>query len=197
VSIAIRTEHLLLRPWRRDDLAPLSAILADPLVARYLIGHPFSADEARAAFERRFEHWERNGFGFWAVETLDQPRLLGWAGLQCASAFLGYETDVEVGWTLAREVWGRGYATEAGTASLAFGFQQLALPRIVAMRDPANQRSDAVMQRLGMREAGSTTTSHGDPVSVRILWREEWVARQGAVGRADEGHERKKAQVLR
>jgi len=197
VSIAIRTERLLLRPWRRDDLAPLSAILADPLVARYLIGHPFSADEARAAFERRFEHWERHGFGFWAVETLEESRLLGWAGLQCASAFLGYESDVEVGWTLARDVWGRGYATEAGEASLVFGFQQLVLPRIVAMRDPENRRSEAVMQRLGMREAGSTTTSHGDPVCVRILLREEWVAHEGAVGRVDVGHERKKAQVLR
>ena len=95
-------------------------------------------------------HLDRAGFGLWAVEVRGGPAFIGYVGLQAPSFAAPFTPCVEIGWRLARETWGHGYATEAARACLEHGFGALALPEVLAFTVPANVRSRAVMRRLGM-----------------------------------------------
>jgi RimJ/RimL family protein N-acetyltransferase len=99
-----------------------------------------------AAFQAEFD---QRGYGWWAVEVLATSEFIGFTGLDLVDEDMPF-TGVEIGWRLARSAWGHGYATEAALASLAFGFDTLALSEIVAMTPTANLRSQAVMRRIGM-----------------------------------------------
>jgi RimJ/RimL family protein N-acetyltransferase len=94
--------------------------------------------------------WPKHGFGLLAVTERETGRLIGEAGLQ----YLEEGPDIEVGYTLARAAWGRGYATEAAGAILRWGFAGLRLHRIVAVADPANAASLRVLEKLGMGRIG-------------------------------------------
>ncbi|MFD7416419.1 GNAT family N-acetyltransferase [Kitasatospora purpeofusca] len=144
----LHTDRLLIRRWRESDLEPWAAMNADPEVRQHL-GEPLSrerSDESVARFEADFD---RRGYGWWAVEVRETGEFIGFAGLDD----IDYEAPfagVEIGWRLARSAWGRGYATEAARAVLAFGFDTLELPEILAVTTATNLRSQAVMTRLGM-----------------------------------------------
>ena len=97
------------------------------------------------------EGFEGRGYGLWAVQVRATGALAGFTGLQDVPFEAHFTPAVEVGWRLARPAWGKGYATEAAKAALTFGFADLRLPEIVAMIVPANRRSRAVAERLGMR----------------------------------------------
>jgi RimJ/RimL family protein N-acetyltransferase len=148
------TDRLLLRRWRAEDRESLAAIHADPEVMRYIgsgavLGRGFS-DDLLGRFERE---WDTRGFGLWAVTLRsagpDAP-LLGFCGLTVPMFLPSVPSAVEVGWQLAREAWGFGYATEAAFAALEFGFQEHAIEEIVAIINPENERSLRVATRLGM-----------------------------------------------
>ena len=94
-------------------------------------------------------HWDATGWGLWAVELPGATPFVGFVGLWPASQVLGWES-VEVGWRLAREHWGHGYATEAAREALRFGFADLGLEEIVSFTVPQNVRSIAVMDRIGL-----------------------------------------------
>ena len=139
----LRTERLLLRQWRDDDLAPFAALNADPVVMEHFPG--LMSREASDAFaESNRERIAERGWGLWAVEA--EGRFIGFVGLNPPSFMPG----VEVGWRLERAAWGRGYATEAARAAIAFGFDELDLPEIISFTATTNVRSQRVMQRLGM-----------------------------------------------
>lgn len=148
----LQTERLLLRRWRERDREPFAAMNADPEVMRHF---PAPLDRAGSdrlvdVIEGRFEH---DGFGLWAVEPLtgdDAGRFAGFAGLTPAPDQMPFSPAVEVGWRLSCWSWGRGYATEAGLASLAFAFGDLVMEEIVSFTTTTNDRSMAVMGRLGM-----------------------------------------------
>ncbi|MGW3729076.1 GNAT family N-acetyltransferase [Streptomyces sp. NPDC000851] len=144
----LRTDRLLLRDWRESDLAPWAAMNADPEVRRYFpdVLTKERTDAAAARFQAALE---RRGWGFWAVEVLDTGEFIGFTGLDPVEDGQPF-TGVEAGWRLARPAWGHGYATEAARAVLDFGFEQLALPEILAVTTATNLRSQAVMRRLGM-----------------------------------------------
>jgi len=145
----IRTPRLLLRRWRETDLAPFAAMNADPRVVEHLPG-PMTS-EASDAFVARIEaNFVARGFDVFAVEVPDAAPLIGFVGLTAPRFEAAFTPCVEVGWRLAPEHWGRGYATEAARASLEFGFTRLALDEIVSFTVPANVRSRAVMDRIGM-----------------------------------------------
>jgi ribosomal-protein-alanine N-acetyltransferase len=93
---------------------------------------------------------EKQGWGLWAVEVIGGPSFIGFVGLNDPTFDAHFTPAVEVGWRLAREHWGQGYATEAGQAALDFGFDELALDQIVAMVGIGNSRSQRVAERLGM-----------------------------------------------
>jgi len=148
----VETERLLLRPWdRRTHADGLAAVNADAEVMEFInAGVPMTRVESRFTSDRVAEHWRTYGFGLWAAIEKASGRMVGFAGI-CHPLWLpGCERTVEIGWRLHREVWGRGYATEAGRAALQYGFERLDLAEIVAFIHPDNQRSLAVAGRLGL-----------------------------------------------
>ncbi len=147
------TDRLVLRRWRAEDREPFAAINADPEVMRFIgtgvMLERGPSDELLTRFER---DWEERGFGLWALSARDDPdeRLLGYCGLTVPMFLPAVLPAVEVGWRLARDAWGRGYATEAARAALAFGFEEHAIEEILSIVDPDNERSLRVCARLGM-----------------------------------------------
>jgi RimJ/RimL family protein N-acetyltransferase len=152
---SLETERLLLRPWRpAEDLDALAAVNGDPEVMRFVApNRPLTRAETEAQLERFVAHWDEHGFGLWAVVPRRAPdaRCIGFAGLAIPSFLPAVLPAVEVGWRLTAAAWGRGYATEAARASLAFGFERLALRSIVSIVDARNERSLRVCEKLGMR----------------------------------------------
>lgn len=152
----VETERLVLRPWAEDDVEALAAIFAEPAVWRYPFGRGFTRGETEHFLERQFDHWAAHGFGSWAAELKDGHALIGYIGLAVPTWLPQVMPAVEVGWRLHPQHWGRGLATEGGRASVRYGFEQLALDRIIAIAMPENVASRRVMTKLGMAEVSTT-----------------------------------------
>jgi RimJ/RimL family protein N-acetyltransferase len=149
------TERLLLERWAPEHAPGLAQVNARPEVMRYLNGGlALSRRESDAVSERVAEHWADHGFGLWAVILRESGRVVGFAGI-CHPLWLPQHAhEVEVGWRLHPDVWGQGYATDAGRQGLRFGFGDRGLREIMALVHPENHRSAAVARRIGMaREA--------------------------------------------
>jgi RimJ/RimL family protein N-acetyltransferase len=158
------TERLLLRGWRDEDLAPFVALCADPRVMRWIgRGRPQVREEAEAALSVLRGHWARHGFGLWAAEERASGELAGFIGLVRLDDGTG---DVEIGWRLRREVWGRGLATEGARVARDHAFGELGLPRLVALVHPENAPSLRVIEKLEMTLERRRTSRHGTPVLV-------------------------------
>jgi RimJ/RimL family protein N-acetyltransferase len=153
----LRTARCRLRTWRDDDLEPFAALNADPRVMEHFPAL-LSRAETSQMIERIRAHFDEHGFGLWALEI--DGALAGAVGLNRPTYQAPFTPCVEVGWRLAHAFWGRGYATEAARAALAYGFEQLALDEIVSLTVPANQRSRHVMEKLGMRHAARDDFDH-------------------------------------
>ena len=144
-SCVIETERLRLRMLRDSDLDDLAALFADPDVMRYVgNGQPSDRVEAEKALVSIIAHWEREGFGRWAIEEKQSKDFLGYGGLR---SLFG---TPEVVYHFAKRYWGKGLATEMARASLRFGFNQKGFKRIVAIAKPQNQASIHVMEKIGM-----------------------------------------------
>jgi len=145
----LETPRLLLRPWREPDLVAFAALNADPMVMEHFPSVlDRSASDALAG--RVQSHFDRYGFGLWAVELPGVEDFIGFIGLAVPSFTAHFTPCVEVGWRLARPHWGQGYATEGARAAVEFGFGRAGLREIVSFTPPANRRSRAVMERLHM-----------------------------------------------
>ncbi len=142
---SLTTERLVLRGWRGDDFEPYAAFLADPDVARYLSGEPMSRTDAWRNMAMMVGHWSLRGFGMWAVERKEDRAFIGRVGLFYPEGW----PALEVGWTLGKPYWGRGYATEAARAAMAYGFLTQGLERIVSVIHIDNKPSQALAERLG------------------------------------------------
>jgi RimJ/RimL family protein N-acetyltransferase len=147
--IEIETERLRLRQWIESDREPFARLNTDPRVMEFL---PSILDRAAsdAMIDRIQALISERGWGFWAVESKQDKQFIGFVGLHIPTADLPFAPCVEVGWRLAFEYWGKGYATEAAKAALKVGFDRLELPEIVSFTTIDNHRSSAVMERLGM-----------------------------------------------
>src|SRR5437762_123061 len=145
----IETSRLHLRPWRDQDLPAFAALNADARVMEFLPS-PLTRPESDARAASIREHFDRHGFGLWAVEIPGVVSFAGFVGLSVPTFQAHFTPCVEVGWRLAYEHWGQGYATEAATAAVDFGFTNCGLTEIVSYTVPANHRSRRVMERLGM-----------------------------------------------
>ncbi|MFF2041468.1 GNAT family N-acetyltransferase [Kitasatospora sp. NPDC058170] len=144
----LRTNRLTLRRWRDSDLEPWAAMNADPEVREHL-GDLLTSEQSQASMARFEAEFEERGYGWWAVEVQATGEFIGFAGLDQVDDDMPF-TGVEIGWRLARSAWGRGYATEAALAVLAYGFDTLEFPEILAVTTATNVRSQAVMRRIGM-----------------------------------------------
>ncbi|WP_030681347.1 GNAT family N-acetyltransferase [Streptomyces rimosus] len=144
----LHTERLILRRWRESDLGPWAAMNADPQVREHL-GDLLTREQSDVSVQRYEAGFDRRGYGWWALEVRATGEFIGFAGLDDTDDDMPFK-GVEIGWRLARPAWGRGYATEAARAGLAYGFDTLELPEILAVTTAANVRSQAVMRRIGM-----------------------------------------------
>lgn len=148
--IVATTGRLTLRHLRPEDAAPLLAVFGDAEVMRFGDG-PQPAAYVEAWVRRAIdEHYPAQGFGPYAVVERASGALLGYCGL-FAFPDVGGRPEIELGYRLARAAWGRGYATEAAAAARDHAFATLGLARLIALIDPANTRSVAVAQKIGMR----------------------------------------------
>ena len=182
----LHTARLCLRPWRAEDVDAFAAMSVDPHVMEFF---PKLLDRAEcdAAFERVTAHFAKHGFGFWAAELPGVAPFIGFIGLAVPRFEAHFTPCVEVGWRLAAEHWGRGYATEGARAALAFGFQRLKSSEILAYAVPANRRSLRVMEKLGMTHAAGDEFDHpqiaeGHPLQRHVIYRisvSKWAASIG------------------
>lgn len=147
-AMELRTERLWLRQWRDEDLDGWAAMNADPLVREFWPG-VLSREQAAVNLEGFRQVLAERGWGWWAVEVAATGEFIGMAGLDPVDEDAPVD-GVEVGWRLARSAWGHGYATEAARAVVAYGFEVLGLPEILAISVAGNVRSRALMERLGM-----------------------------------------------
>lgn len=146
----LHTKRLLLRRWTDDDREAFSQINADPEVMRYRF-KPLTRQESHELLDSIEACFDQHGFGQWAVERTEDGRVIGFIGLEVAGEEALFSPPVHIGWHLARDTWGCGYATEGATAALDYVFGAVGLPEVVAHTTRANERSQAVMRRLGMR----------------------------------------------
>ncbi len=169
------TKRLRLRMWRESDRVGFASINADPAVMEHFPGR-LSREESDALVEEIEAEFEREGFGLWAVEVRQSREFVGFVGLERVPFDAHFTPAVEVGWRLAHSAWGNGYATEAGHAALAFGFERLGLEEIVSFTAVSNARSRAVMERLGMSHDPADNFDHpnlapGDRLLRHVLYR--------------------------
>jgi RimJ/RimL family protein N-acetyltransferase len=146
------TERLLLRGFEQRDLDAYAAITADPEVMRYMGRGPFDRDEAWREIALYLGHFDLRGYTHWALELRETGQLVG----RCGPWFPEGWPELEVGWLLGREHWGKGYATEAGAAALDFAWRELGAERVISLVLPGNERSARVASRLGGKPAGRT-----------------------------------------
>ena len=173
---ALRTERLILRPFRGKDLPPYAALNAHPQVAE-MLGGPLSREESDDIALWANQLWGPAPFGLVAIERAADGAFLGMGGLH---HLRDRPADTEIGWRLDPAYWGQGYATEAGRAWLDHGFGPLGLERIISVTDEANVRSQAVMRRLGLsfleKDRIQDNGTWFDAI-VHAITREEWAAR--------------------
>jgi RimJ/RimL family protein N-acetyltransferase len=177
VERALETERLLLEPWSHAATELLVRLSADPRVMRHIgDGRCRPAGEARAAGARMTRHWHEHGFGWRAAVEKATRAHVGLVALSYAQpGTAGVATDdVELGWWLAPEAWGRGLATEGGLAVRDDAFERLGVASLVARLQPANAASARVAARLGMAHELDTTGAAGEAVAVYRLRRDEW-----------------------
>ena len=172
--VELRTRRLLLRHWQESDLVPFAALNADPEVMRCFPA-VLSREQSDALAQRVQAMIDQQGWGLWAVEVAERQQFIGFVGLNHAGFQAHFTPAVEVGWRLAQSAWGKGYATEAATAAIAFSFDELGLAEIVSFTAAVNQRSRRVMERLNMTHELSDDFDHPGvsegPLRLHVLFR--------------------------
>jgi RimJ/RimL family protein N-acetyltransferase len=171
----LRTPRLLLRRWRPDDRPEFARLNADPRVMEFM-PKILSREESDALADGIETRFIERGFGLWAVEVPDVAPFIGFIGLSVPRFSAPFTPCVEIGWRLAAEHWGRGYATEGARAALEFGFGPLGLSEVLSFTVPTNSRSRRVMERIGMIHSPADEFDHpllplGDPLRRHVLYR--------------------------
>jgi len=171
----IETERLLLREWLAEDLAPFAKINQDPKVLECLL-KPLSDEETANLVKDFQKHFQAHGYGFYACVPKETGICVGFVGLRVVPFKTHFTPAVEIGWRLASDAWGKGYATEAAKAVLTHAFEKLHLQEIVAFTVPKNFRSIRVMEKIGMSRDLEGDFEHplvpfGHPLRHHILYR--------------------------
>lgn len=146
----VTTNRLNLRPFAMSDVNTLHRILGDGDILQYFPNPEVpSKTRVKSIIKKQLDHWDKHGFGWWAVEPLNWHEMIGWCGLR----YLDETDEVEVAYLLGRNYWRQGLATEAARASLNFGFTDIKLEMIIAIVHPENRASRRVLKKLGMGNA--------------------------------------------
>lgn len=180
--LTLESARLLMRQWRDEDLPAFAAMCADPQVMRYFPAR-LSRLESAALIGRIRGHFAEYGFGLWALERKDTGEFIGLTGLMHVGFDAPFVPAVEIGWRLAREHWGLGFASEAAWTALRCAFDRLALDQVVAFTTHSNLPSQKVMQAIGMHPDPLGDFEHprlepGDALRPHVLYRisrEQWL----------------------
>ena len=149
----ITTERLGLRRWIDDDFLPFAKMNKDLEVMRYFPSL-LNDEETTAMMGRIKAHFDKHGFGLFALEKLSTKEFIGYAGFMVPSFESYFTPCIEIGWRLRKEDWGKGYATEAAKACLHYGFETLRFDKIYSFTSTINLKSEKVMQAIGMIKEG-------------------------------------------
>lgn len=165
------TARLALRAFTLADVMDIAALDGDPRVMRYIgDGSTGTRDDARAAIERVLRRYDEHpGTGVWHASRRDDGRFVGWVSLKHA----GDAPDIEIGYRLAHEAWGQGFATELARAMLRRGFAELGLDRIIGVTHPGNVASQRVLLKAGLRDEGYGRY-YGRELRLFALRRDAW-----------------------
>jgi RimJ/RimL family protein N-acetyltransferase len=168
----VETDRLTLRMLRETDFDAYAEMCADPDVMRYIgDGQPMARQMAWRNLAQMIGHWSLRGYGLWAAEERSSGDLVGRIGFWNPDGWPGFE----LGWTLRRTFWGRGYATEGARAALRLAFARLGRPHVISLIHPENAASIRVAERIGERQVGPTEVM-GKPALLFRVTREEWEA---------------------
>ncbi|MEP6949485.1 MAG: GNAT family N-acetyltransferase [Ginsengibacter sp.] len=152
-SYIISTERLGLRRWIEEDVAPFTEMNKDVEVMKYF-PKVLSDQETFEMVQRINLHYDRNNFGLFAVEDKLTKEFLGITGFAVPSFEAFFTPCVEIGWRFKKEVWGQGFATEAASACLKYGFDTLGFDKVFSFTSRINSKSEEVMKKIGMIKAG-------------------------------------------
>jgi RimJ/RimL family protein N-acetyltransferase len=180
--LELESARLLLRQWRDEDLPEFAAMCADAQVMRYFPAI-MSRLESASLIGRIRGHFAEHGFGLWALQRKDSGQFIGFTGLSVVGFDAPFTPATEIGWRLAREHWGLGYASEAAWTALRCGFDRLPLKEVVAFTTQTNLPSEKVMQAIGMHHNPADDFDHprldaGHPLRRHVLYRisrEQWL----------------------
>ena len=153
-SISLKSERLVLRQFNESDRKAFAEMNGNPEVMRF---YPATLNQLQSGefLDAILQHWKEHGFGLFAVTPTSSNKLIGYTGLKIPSFQAWFTPCVEIGWRFIPEAWGNGYATEAARACLEFGFTNIGLKRIVSFTTIANDKSEKVMERIGMKRIGT------------------------------------------
>ena len=171
----LETERLRLLPWAETDRGDFERLATDPKVVRFITGGiPYTAVRVNEFLERQMRQQEQFGHSLWRIVVKDTSQFAGFCGLQPIA-----ETgEPEIGWWLLPDHWKKGIATEAGQAALDWGFRVSQMAIVVAVANPTNVASLAVMRRLGMQADGEMEY-RGQKCARYIIRRDQWFSDGG------------------
>jgi RimJ/RimL family protein N-acetyltransferase len=174
-SYILSTPRLGLRKWIDSDLEPFVRMNEDPEVMRYF-PRPMTAEESKVFISRIEKFFHEHGYGLFAIEVKATGEFIGYTGFAEPRFEAWFTPCTEIGWRLKQEAWGRGYASEAASACLDYGLQQLHMEKIYSWTAMSNARSERVMQRIGMQRVGEfdhPMIEAGHPLSRHVLYTKE------------------------
>lgn len=171
----IETRRLYLRAWKDEDIAPFAAMNACPKVMQHMPGY-LSESESRAWVGRIQDHFATHGYGLFAVERKDSGAFIGYVGIQQVSFDAPFTPAVEIGWRIATDHWGHGFAPEAAWHVLDHAFTHTYINEIVSLTILANTQSRRVMDKIGMQRDENGDFEHprlpeGHHLRPHILYR--------------------------
>lgn len=181
----IKSNRMILRPWREEDFEPFALLNADPRVMEYFPS-TLSQEESDQLAKRIIKCFEDNGYCLWAAEIPDIATFIGFIGLAPIPFTAHFTPAIEVGWRLAHDYWGYGFATEGANLALDYGFNALNQNEIVSITTVENIRSRRVMEKIGMHRNSMDDFDHPrlpeeHPLRRHVLYRmtnEEWKRRR-------------------
>ena len=176
----LETERLILREWRPEDFGPFAEIMGDAEVSRYLPGgEPMARIDSWRFVAACIGVWTLRGYGTWVVERKSDRAVMGRVGLINPEGWPG----LEVGWTLGRQYWNHGYATEAAEISLRYAFLTQPVDEVISTIHPENKASQAVARKIGESQGPRMDIALGGHVYTCDVWaitRAEWLRRSSS-----------------
>lgn len=159
MASTLKTQRLILRAWQEDDLEPFAKLNADQRV-REFFPSCLSREESDASVKNFSEHIQKYGWGLFATCLIETEKFIGFIGMQHVNFEAPFTPAVEIGWRIAHEHWGKGYATEGAKAVLEYAFNTVKLKEIVSFTAEQNMRSRNVMEKIGMQHIPEKDFDH-------------------------------------